>query len=34
MNKWWFINHSMLFNEALEHGIDSPIETSRSEDQV
>nr|UPU96630.1 acetyl-CoA carboxylase carboxyltransferase beta subunit [Arceuthobium laricis]UPU97028.1 acetyl-CoA carboxylase carboxyltransferase beta subunit [Arceuthobium tsugense subsp. amabilae] len=34
MNKWWFINHSMLFNEALEHGIDSPIETSRSEGQV
>nr|QPN54513.1 acetyl-CoA carboxylase carboxyltransferase beta subunit [Arceuthobium hondurense] len=34
MNKWWFINHSMLFNEALEHGINSPIETSRSEDQV
>nr|QPN54432.1 acetyl-CoA carboxylase carboxyltransferase beta subunit [Arceuthobium americanum] len=36
MNKWWFINNSMLFNKALEHGIDSlgPIETSQSEDQV
>nr|QPN54456.1 acetyl-CoA carboxylase carboxyltransferase beta subunit [Arceuthobium abietis-religiosae] len=36
MNKWWFINNSMLFNEALEHGIDNlgPIETSRSEDQI
>nr|UFI07870.1 acetyl-CoA carboxylase carboxyltransferase beta subunit [Arceuthobium pendens] len=34
MKKWWFINinYSILFNEALEHGIDS--ETSRSEDRV
>nr|QPN54459.1 acetyl-CoA carboxylase carboxyltransferase beta subunit [Arceuthobium strictum] len=34
MKKWWFVNHLMLFNEALEHGITNPIETSRSEDQV